>query len=71
LLGFHLRPIDLLVSQGPYPWPEGQGRRPDLGVGFALRCLQRLSRPDGSYPAVPLAGQPVHQRSSPPGPLVL
>ena len=42
-----------------------------LGARFALRCRQRLSRPDVGYPAVPLAGQPVHRRSVRPGPLVL
>ena len=34
----HLRPIDVIVSDGP-------PRRSHLGGGFALRCLQRLSRP--------------------------
>ena len=38
LLRVHLRPIYLVFSQG--------SQRPHLGVGFALRCLQRLSRPD-------------------------
>ena len=42
-----------------------------LGACFALRCCQRLSRPDDGYPAVPLARQPVHRRSVRPGPLVL
>ena len=37
----HLRPIDVVVCDGP-------PRRPHLGVGFALRCLQRLSRPDAA-----------------------
>ena len=48
LLRFHLRPIYLLFSQGPYFFPPegGSNRRPYLGVGFTLRCLQRLSRPD-------------------------
>jgi hypothetical protein len=44
---------------------------PNLRMGFALRCFQRLSLPDNSYPAMPLAGQLVHQRSVPYGPLVL
>ncbi|RMD66235.1 hypothetical protein D6833_01740 [Candidatus Parcubacteria bacterium] len=34
----HLRPINLLVSEG--------SEKPRLGVSFALRCLQRLSLPD-------------------------
>src|SRR5215211_2631143 len=42
-----------------------------LGACFALRCCQRLSRPDDGYPAVLLAEQPVHRRSVRPGPLVL
>src|SRR5580693_3385952 len=38
----HSRPIDLVVFQEPthYCW------KPNLGGGFALRCLQRLSCPD-------------------------
>ena len=40
-LRFHLRPIDVVVSHGPQ-------RRPHLGAGFALRCLQRLSHPDAA-----------------------
>src|SRR5262245_50256170 len=38
----HVRPIDLVVFQEPSPT---RGRRPDLGGGFTLRCLQRLSAP--------------------------
>ena len=37
----HLRPIDVVVYDGPR-------RRPHLGAGFALRCPQRLSRPDAA-----------------------
>ena len=37
----HLRPIDVVVYHGPQ-------RRPHLGAGFALRCLQRLSAPDAA-----------------------
>ena len=40
----HSRPIDLVVFQEPMV-PEGT-RKPRLGGGFALRCLQRLSGPD-------------------------
>ena len=38
----HARPIDLVVFQEPthFCW------KPNLGGGFALRCLQRLSCPD-------------------------
>jgi len=69
LPGFHLRPIKPVVSRRPYPVKAGGG--PYLGVGFPLRCFQRLSRPDVGYPAMPLARQPAHQRSVHPGPLVL
>ena len=37
----HLRPIDVVVCDGPV-W------RPYLGVGFALRCFQRLSWPEAA-----------------------
>ena len=40
-LRFHLRPIDVVVYHGPW-------RRPHLGESFALRCFQRLSRPDAA-----------------------
>ena len=36
-----LRPIDVLVSDDPI-WSS------NLAVGFALRCFQRLSRPDAA-----------------------
>ena len=35
----HLRPINLVVFEVP-------SGRPRFGVGFALICFQRLSRPD-------------------------
>ena len=40
-LRFHLRPIDAVVYRGPL-------RTPHLGESFALRCIQRLSRPDAA-----------------------
>ncbi len=44
LLRLHLQPIDVVVYHGP---SEGLlPGRPHLGVGFPLRCLQRLSSPD-------------------------
>ncbi len=45
---FHLRPINLVVYQGPsVPHPLlGAGGKPRLGGGLALRCIQRLSFPD-------------------------
>jgi hypothetical protein len=43
----------------------------NLEVGFALRCLQRLSSPDLATQPLPLAGQLEHQRSVCSGPLVL
>ena len=36
---FHIRPIDVVVY-------HGSSARPGLEVGFPLRCLQRLSRPN-------------------------
>ena len=36
---FHIRPIDVVVY-------HGSSGRPGFEVGFRLRCLQRLSRPD-------------------------
>ena len=42
-----------------------------LEVYFALRCFQRLSRPDIATQRLRLAAQLVHQRSVHPGPLVL
>ena len=53
LLRFHSPPINPVVSRessgaGQRPRPEGRDKtghgRPYLGVGFPLRCLQRLSR---------------------------
>ena len=66
---FHVRPIQLVIFQWPYPLKCGGESH--LGIGFALRCFQRLSTPDVGYPAMPLAGQLVHRRSVHPGPLVL
>ena len=42
-----------------------------LGVGFPLRCFQRLSLPDLDTRHLPLARQPANQRSVHLGPLVL
>ena len=63
----HARPIDLVVFQEPthFCW------KPHLGGGFALRCLQRLSCPDLATRRCRRAGQPAHQRSVLPNPLVL
>ncbi len=44
LLDLHLAPINVIISHGPGP-PYG-GTIFNLGVGFPLRCFQRLSRPD-------------------------
>jgi hypothetical protein len=44
LLCLHLRPIDLVVFKEP---SGGRSHgKPYLGVGFALRCFQRLSLPN-------------------------
>lgn len=39
LLAVHLEPINVIISYGPQTIS-------DLGVGFPLRCFQRLSIPD-------------------------
>ena len=47
LPGLHLRPIDPVVHWGPSTAPPGGAvRRPGLGGGFPLRCLQRLPFPN-------------------------
>jgi len=63
LLLLHLRPIKVMVFD--------RSKNPHLVVGFALICFQRLSHINNSYPAMLLAEQPVHQRLTPKGPLVL
>ena len=42
LLRFHLRPINQIVSLGPYSLKD---ERSHLRGSFTLRCFQRLSRP--------------------------
>ena len=65
----HLRPIDPVVFREP---SDALRRgRPCLRDGLALRCLQRLSCRDIATRQCPVAGQPEHQRSLIPGPLVL
>lgn len=64
LLHLHLKPINQMFFLDPI-------MKSYLGVGFALICFQRLSLPHDSYPAMPLAEQPVHQRCVHFGPLVL
>jgi hypothetical protein len=44
LLRFHLRPINLVVYQGPLGILRSG--RSNLEVGFPLRCFQRLSGPN-------------------------
>ena len=45
-LPLHLPPIKRVVYPRPYPPDESGDGRLHLGEGFALRCFQRLSRPD-------------------------
>ena len=45
LLRFHTRPINLIVYEGPSADPKVRGNS-YLGVGFPLRCFQRLSLPN-------------------------
>ncbi len=40
LRGFHLPPINVVISDG--------SQNGDLGAGFPLRCFQRLSHPDAA-----------------------
>ena len=49
---------------------QSSWKNPDLGVCFVLRCFQRLSDPNDSYPAMLLAEQLVDQRLVQPDPLV-
>jgi hypothetical protein len=53
--GFHIRPINPIISRGPYPL--NGGRRPHLEAGFPLRCFQRLSLPN-------VANQPCSWRNN-------
>ena len=46
LLHLHLTPIKQVVYLRPYPTGEPVDGRSYLGVGFSLRCFQRLSLPD-------------------------
>ena len=66
----HTQPINVLVLDGPSGDSKSQG---DLILkrGFPLRCFQRLSLSERSYPAMRLASQPEHQRFVHSGPLVL
>jgi len=50
----HLRPIYLVVSEGPYSMKDG---RSHLEASFALRCFQRLSLPN-------VANQPCRWRDN-------
>jgi hypothetical protein len=68
LPGVHLPPINQLVLLGSY---LTRSETSHLGVGFALRCFQRLSRPDIATELLPLAEQLAHHWSVHPGPLVL
>jgi hypothetical protein len=56
--------------RGALTRPKTSGRA-HLGGGFALRCVQRFSVPDVATRRLARAGQPRHQRSGRPGPLVL
>ena len=71
LRDLYLRPINGVVSPEPLIPPCGGTTTLNLEDGFALICLQRLSKLGFSYPAMPLTGQPVHQSPIHPGPLVL
>lgn len=59
----HLGPINLVVFQ--------ETIIPYLGVGFVLRCFQRLSLPYIATRQLHLVAKPVDQRYVQPSPLVL
>jgi hypothetical protein len=64
LRSFHLRPINVVVSHGP-------SGSPYLGVGFALRCFQRLSRSRMATRRYPWRDNRYTRACPVPGPLVL
>ena len=65
----HFQPIKQVLFLRPYPVLPGE--KSHLGEGFALRCFQRLSRPDVATQHLPRAGQLVHHRSVHHGLLIL
>ena len=67
-LCLHVLPRYGVVCPRSYP---NNGGKSYLRVYFALRCFQRLSRPDMATQRLHLAVQLAHQRSVHPGPLVL
>ena len=67
-LCLHVLPRYGVVCPRSYPKNGGKSY---LRVYFALRCFQRLSRPDMATQRLHLAVQLAHQRSVHPGPLVL
>ena len=67
----HLIPIKQLVLLWPIAIPKALRESAHLGMGFPLRCFQRLSTPHMATRHLPLAEQPVHQRCVLTGPLVL
>ena len=64
LLHVHLEPINVVIFHGSQTIPH-------LEDGFTLRCFQSLSVPDIATRQCPWQGQPIHQRSSLFGPLVV
>jgi hypothetical protein len=52
----YLEPIDLVIFQEPSALLAQEGK-PNLGAGFVLRCVQRLSFLD-------IATQPCHWRDN-------
>jgi hypothetical protein len=67
LLCLHLWPINLLVSKGPL---GACARETSSWEGLRAYMLSALIPAQHSYPAMPLARQPVHQRLVHPSPLV-
>ena len=67
---FHLEPINLVISQEPSVLLAQIGK-PNLGAGFVLRCVQRLSFRHIATQRCRLARQLVHHWCRHLGPLVL
>jgi|SRR5882724_2635694 len=63
LLCLYLGPINVVVYY--------ETILPNLGVGFVLRCFQRLSLPNIATRQLHLVAKPVDQRFVQPSPLVL
>ena len=69
--GYPASTCRLSTRSSPWGLTSHASETSHLGEGFALRCFQRLSRPDIATELLLRAEQLAHQRSVHPGPLVL